>query len=117
MWLFSDITARLARIEYKLDRLMGNLGAKTNNIEDQIMSQQATLDELQEKIRINTNVVSAATDALTHYAQTTAELTEQLKQAMANDDEAQIQSAIEALDANNQALASHIGDVADAIVE
>ncbi len=83
------------------------------------MVTRQTLDALKAEVSRDTDAVSAATAALTHYAQTNADLTKQLQDALANassTDDAEVQNAVAALKANNDALTAAAPAVAQDVV-
>lgn len=86
-----------------------------NITETYTMATQATLARMQASVQANTDATKAAADALTHYAQTNADLTAQLKEAIANDDDAAISAAADALDKNNADLLAGVPATAAAV--
>jgi Asp-tRNA(Asn)/Glu-tRNA(Gln) amidotransferase B subunit len=82
------------------------------------LATKQTLEELVAATTANTNATAAATDALTHYAASNAELTAKLEEALSNAetlDDSAIQEAIAAIKANNDALTAAAPQVAAAV--
>lgn len=100
----------------EMREMMGLLFLKLE-IED--MATKENLDALAATVRKNTDATQSATLALNGYATSTAELTQALKDALANssasDDQA-VKDAVAAIDANNAALSAAVPAVASAVV-
>lgn len=116
MWMTDDDRRLLMSMNRKLDIIVARLGLLSKLEQETSMATQATLDRLAKVVADDTNAVSAATTALTHYAQTNADLTAALQKALAGDDEAAVKAAADAMEANNAALLAGVPAVAAAIV-
>lgn len=108
---FDELDARLARIE----RLLWLNRRATLKEEELQMASQQTLDALTAKVKANTDATQSAALALTGFVATVADLTAQLKAAIANDDDAAIKDVTAKLDANNATLTAAIPAVAAAV--
>lgn len=123
----AELAARLTRIERLLhvvvlivsDHDTTGSGGMSDEERNLLMATRQTLDAMQAAVTHNTSAVAAATDALTHYAQTNTDLTQQLKDAIARADsldDSEVQAAIAAIEANNTKLVAAAGPTAAAIV-
>lgn len=81
------------------------------------MATKETLDRLAADVKANTDATAAAQQALNGFVQTVADLTKQLQDAIANNDEAAIKAAADAIEANNVALTAAVPATASAVVE
>lgn len=108
-----EIDARLARIE----RLLIAVSWAQRTEEKSDMATQATLAQLKAGLRKNTDIVASTKAALTHYAQSTAELTAKLQAALEGGDEAEVKAAADALDANNAELLASVPEVTGAVID
>jgi hypothetical protein len=116
-----DISKQLEKIQRSLDvappwalKIMRALKLE----EATNLATKQTLDDLVNATSANTNATAAATDALTHFAQSNADLTAQLEAALAGadaPDDAAIEAAVAAIKANNDALLAAAPKVATAI--
>lgn len=79
------------------------------------MADQATLDALAKAVSDNTNATHAAETALAGFVKTVSDLTAQLQAAVASNDQAAVQAAVDALSANNAALTAAIPATAAAV--
>lgn len=80
------------------------------------MATKETLARMNASVLANTDVVKAASEALTHFAQTNADLTKQLQEALANDDEPAVKAAADALEKNNADLLATVPTTASNIL-
>lgn len=106
-----EILGLLREINRKL-----NLILKTQEIDD--MATQQTLAALIASTTANTNATAAAKAALDHFAASQADLNAKLAAAIANSeasDDPAVQAAIDAINANNTALAAATPAVATAV--
>lgn len=102
----------------ELREMMSLVLNATRQLEKTEMASQDKLDQMKAVVAANTNATAAATDALNHYAQSNADLTKQLQDAIAASsasDDADVQAAIDALTANNTALTAAVPAVAAAV--
>ncbi len=102
----------------ELRAMMELLLKETRQLETYEMATKENLDKMKAVVAANTNATAAATVALNHYAQSNADLTKQLQDAIAasdaSDDE-DVKAAIDALTANNTALTAAVPETATAV--
>lgn len=107
-----DLSTLLKRIEIKIDKLI--LSASKELERD--MAEIDEINNLKSKVQANTDAVSAAQTALQGFVDITTKLTQELKDAIAQDNSAAIKEASDALDANNSQLLAAIPPMATAIM-
>ena len=113
-YLFPDpeILGLLRAINRKLNILLA-----IQEIDD--MATKETLDALTASVTANTNATAAAKQALDGYVKSNSDLTAQLQAAVANSDASDdpaVKAAVDAINANNAALAAATPTVAAAVV-
>ena len=79
------------------------------------MATKDTLDRLTKDVADQKDVVAGATKALNGFVATVADLTSQLQQALANDDDAAVKAAADALEQNTADLKAAVPATAQAI--
>ena len=107
-----DLSTLLKRIEIKIDRLILSAGKEL----ERDMAEIDEINNLKTKVQANTDAVSAAQTALKGFVDITTKLTQELKDAIAQDNSAAIKEASDALDANNSQLLAAIPPMATAIM-
>lgn len=104
----------------ELRNMMGLILKLDQQMEKDNMASKETLDALNATVAANTNATHAAAAALAGYAKSNADLTAELQAAIANSeasDDADVKAAIDAITANNAALAANVPAAAAAVVE
>lgn len=105
---------RLSRVEYALRDVV----RVDQKIEDDFMAKRETDVQVIAEITRNTSLVASAKAAFDHYAETTADLTQKLADAIAgaqNTDDPEVVAAMEALKTNNDALKAATPEFAAAV--
>lgn len=113
-----ELRQTLQRMERKLDVIMRAMALEYRHEREVEMATVDTLARLQAELTENTDATSAVKTALETYAAANADLTQQLKDAIAAsaDDDA-LQAIADQLDANNKALTDAAGATAKAATD
>ena len=106
-----DFSARLKRIEDKIDTLILSTGKEL----ERDMAELEEISNLQSVVQRNTDAVASAQAALQGFVEITQKLTDQLNAAVAADNSAAIKAAADALSANNDQLLAAIPPMAQAV--
>lgn len=107
-----DLSTLLKRIEIKIDKLI----LSASNELERDMAEIDEINNLKSKVQANTDAVGAAQTALQGFVDITTKLTQELKDAIAQDNSAAIKEAADALDTNNSQLLAAIPPMATAIM-
>lgn len=120
MWLFGIVGA-LRSLEERIDNNHAQIVVELRSLKraerGYNMATRETLDKLNAGIAANTNATKAAHDALMNFAQSNADLTKALQDAIAGGDEDEIKAAADAIEANNAELISAVPATAKAITD
>lgn len=105
------LNAQLKRIESKIDRLILSAGQEL----ERDMAEKDEINNLMAKVQQNTDAVQSAQTAMQGFVEITQKLTDELNNAVAEDNSAAIKAAADALSANNDQLLAAIPPMAQAI--
>jgi hypothetical protein len=105
------LNAQLKRIESKIDKLILSAGQEL----ERDMAERDEIDNLMAKVQQNTDAVQSAQTAMQGFVEITQKLTDELNNAVAEDNSAAIKAAADALSANNDQLLAAIPPMAQAI--